>query len=307
MFDQRIYINLKMEALHAFYGASKEQFEEVSYLQHPHRHIFGFTVELKVTHDDRDVEFIMFKHTIEEYLKGKYYSEKLKMCDFTGKSCEMLGKELIEFCLMQGLQPTSVIVDEDGENGAKVIYTPESKPVKAPEDNDKGYVQMSLPLEFGDEPKKDAKVILVVGYTGSGKSTVSNLLKNVTGLELVDVSGLIREINGNKKYTKSFEDRVALAGSVSSSELAVELDEFINVEQGKSVIISGLRDYETYKMLVEKYGREKFYVVKVHTIPQVCAERLGMSLINYMDTCSIDMALKLTSIMKDADYEYKNF
>lgn len=303
MFEQRVYINLKLEALHAFFGAEDAKFKEVEYLKYPHRHIFGFKVELKVTHDDRDVEFIMFKHMIEEYLTTKYYSEEIRMLDFTGRSCEMLAKELIEFCLEQGLQPVEVTVDEDGENGAHVLWNEQSPDWVVGVDAAKESEQLALPLQFEKEPK----IYVVVGYTGAGKSTISHLLSNVTGYQVVEVSTLIQQINDFIIQNNQQKDRTSLANGISSSELAVELDEYIKIDKGESVIISGLRDAETYKMLVEKYGRKSFHVIKVDTLPQECARRLGLSLNDYMKgPAAIDMNLKVTDIMSDADYNHKN-
>ena len=43
-------------------------FEQVKFLRDEHRHIFWFECEKVVHHDDRDVEFIMFKREITKYL-----------------------------------------------------------------------------------------------------------------------------------------------------------------------------------------------------------------------------------------------
>jgi dephospho-CoA kinase len=298
MFEQRVFVNLQMEALHAFFGAENPEFKEVEYLKYPHRHLFGFKVELEVTHDDRDVEFIMFKHQIQNMLRQRYYNEEIDMLDFTGKSCEMLAKEIIEYCLELCLLPKEVWVNEDGENGAHVIWNEVKPDWNEPEKCE----QLELPLE------SQPKVYVVVGYTGAGKSTISHLLSNVTGYEVVEVSSLIEKINEYIiRNKKAASERMGLANSISSSELAIELDEYIRLDEGRSIIISGLRDYETYKMLVEKYGRGNFHVIKVDTLPQECALRLGMSLNEYMrGPAQIDINLKVTDIMADANYVHKN-
>lgn len=109
-----VFVKLEVEGLHCW-PAAREMFQEVAYLSDPHRHIFHVECKKEVFHDDRDVEFIMFKHEVKKYF-GKYYKPELGMCDFGSKSCEMLAKEILEQfdCL-------SVTVSEDNENGA-IVY-----------------------------------------------------------------------------------------------------------------------------------------------------------------------------------------
>ncbi len=82
--------------------------QEVSYLKHEHRHNFYINLVKEINHNDRDLEFIVFKHQVEKYLKK-----------FKGKlgrwSCEDLAETLlVKFnCKM-------VSVLEDNENGAIV-------------------------------------------------------------------------------------------------------------------------------------------------------------------------------------------
>lgn len=102
-----IEVNLQYEALHNWKLCP---LEEVKFLRDDHRHIFHITVRKKVSHNDRDIEIIMFKKAIESYLYDKYHNYLGSM------SCEMLAEELInEFEL------TYAKVLEDGENGAVLI------------------------------------------------------------------------------------------------------------------------------------------------------------------------------------------
>jgi hypothetical protein len=90
--------------------------EDVGFLRYDHRHTFHVTVSLLVQHLNRQVEFFQFQKRIAQalaeafLLKGDAYN--LNAC-----SCEMVALELLE-----ALQPeaSSVIVEEDGENGAEV-------------------------------------------------------------------------------------------------------------------------------------------------------------------------------------------
>lgn len=90
---------------------------EVSYLRELHRHMFNYEVELEVYHDDRELEFIMVKHEIDDYLSRR----ESNWTDET--SCEQMA-ECIGLCLQAkyGFERSlSVSVFEDNENGAKII------------------------------------------------------------------------------------------------------------------------------------------------------------------------------------------
>ena len=102
-----IVVKLQHEATHFWENA--DSIPEVSFLKHPHRHIFHITLLKEVSHDDRDIEIIQMKRQVQEYLQKQYGR------NFGGKSCEMIARELLELygCL-------SVEVLEDGENGAFV-------------------------------------------------------------------------------------------------------------------------------------------------------------------------------------------
>ena len=87
----------------------------MKYLEHQHRHMFHIDARKEVMHDDRDVEFIMFKRQINRYLREMYYTSELDLCDFGSQSCEMLASEIykeFELCYCA--------VYEDNENGATV-------------------------------------------------------------------------------------------------------------------------------------------------------------------------------------------
>jgi len=100
-------------------------FDEVDYLRVPHRHVFHIKAYKPVTHSDRDVEFIMLKHLIRDYLVNKYgtfirHDEVTSNvyythCEFGAMSCEMIAEELIEKFDLSKCE-----VNEDNENGAIV-------------------------------------------------------------------------------------------------------------------------------------------------------------------------------------------
>ena len=107
-----VYCTFQIEGLHHWPGCP---LSEVSYLRDLHRHVFHFKAFKKVSHDDRDVEFIVLKHKLQNYLLQKYSNSEYNMCEFGAQSCEMLAKELISKFNLSRCE-----VSEDGENGAIV-------------------------------------------------------------------------------------------------------------------------------------------------------------------------------------------
>lgn len=109
-----VIVKLAVEGMH-YFPKAYEIFPEVSFLSQRHRHIFHYTVCKKVNHDDRDVEFIMFKRDVLAYLHKQYYSPNERIHEFGPKSCEMLAREVLERFNCEWVE-----VWEDLENGARV-------------------------------------------------------------------------------------------------------------------------------------------------------------------------------------------
>jgi hypothetical protein len=109
-----VIVKLSVDGCHNFPKAG-ELFPEVAFLANRHRHMFHFTVASKVTHSDRDKEFIMLKRDVIEYVNKKYYNTYTRTCEFGSKSCEMLAEEVLK-----EFDAEWVEVWEDLENGAKV-------------------------------------------------------------------------------------------------------------------------------------------------------------------------------------------
>ena len=112
--NTNVIVKLQVEGTHSFPKA-RELFPEVGFLADTHRHMFHITCKKRVNHDDRDVEFIMFKRDILDYLKHKYYNKEDRCHRFGPMSCEMIARELLEYF---GLEYCSVF--EDNENGAEI-------------------------------------------------------------------------------------------------------------------------------------------------------------------------------------------
>jgi len=120
--DKRyIWVTFRKEGIHKYPGAV--DLPGVEFLANEHRHIFHFRVELQVWHDDREVEFILFKRELESL-----YSEGTIQLDY--KSCEMMSDDLAEYIKNKYPGRNLVIeVSEDGENGCRVEYN-EVSPTK---------------------------------------------------------------------------------------------------------------------------------------------------------------------------------
>lgn len=111
-----VFCKVVFEAVHNWPGVVHiPGLEEVQYLQYPHRHQFVVRAYSKVTHSDRDVEFIWLAHQIENLIKGtfpKYHNSTA--LDIGSRSCEMIG----ELVLKHFPEVYKVSVAEDDENGA---------------------------------------------------------------------------------------------------------------------------------------------------------------------------------------------
>lgn len=118
MTKKYIWVTFQKEGLHKYPAAATDpKLKDVSFLGYVHRHMFHFKVELEVFHDDRDVEFILFKRELE----GLFNDGTLQL-DF--KSCEMLSDDLAAYIKDKYPNRDIIItVSEDNENGATCFYS----------------------------------------------------------------------------------------------------------------------------------------------------------------------------------------
>lgn len=108
-----IFVTFQKEGIHCYPDAP----EGVEFLRNDHRHIFHFRVDIEVWHNDRDIEFILFKRELEALYDG------FATLELDYKSCEMMGNDLAAY--IQETYPgrdLKVEVSEDGENGAVLYY-----------------------------------------------------------------------------------------------------------------------------------------------------------------------------------------
>lgn len=107
-----IWVTFQKEGIHKYPDAP----EEVAFLRHPHRHMFHFKIQIEVTHNDRDIEFIMFKRELEGL-----YDDKILQLDY--KSCEMMSDDLYkQITDKYPGREVHIEISEDGENGAFITY-----------------------------------------------------------------------------------------------------------------------------------------------------------------------------------------
>jgi hypothetical protein len=119
-----IWVTFSKEGIHKYPAALTDpnlatgDWDDVSFLGYPHRHVFQFKVAIEVFDNDRDVEFIQFKRWLE-----RLYDQSVVDLDY--KSCEMISDDLAK--QINDKYPGRKIkidVSEDGENGSEATYTP---------------------------------------------------------------------------------------------------------------------------------------------------------------------------------------
>ena len=120
---RNIWVTFSREGIHRYPAAltdpklATKDYYDVSFLGHPHRHIFNFKVWISVSHSDRDIEFIQFKRWL-----NSLYDNGILQLDY--KSCEMIADDLyLNISKKYPNRNVRIQVDEDGENGCEVEYT----------------------------------------------------------------------------------------------------------------------------------------------------------------------------------------
>ena len=120
--ERMIWVTFQREGIHCYPAAATDPLlatgdrYDVSFLGHPHRHIFHFRVSISVVHNDRDIEFIQFKRWLEDLYGGGTLS-------LDHKSCEMMADDLyIQIVNRYPGRTIWIEVSEDGENGCLIRY-----------------------------------------------------------------------------------------------------------------------------------------------------------------------------------------
>lgn len=122
--QRQIWVTFRREGIHRYPAALTDpqlatgDYYDVSFLGHPHRHIFHFRVSIDVFHNDRDIEFIQFKRWLEKLYDG---DQAVLQLDY--KSCEMIADDLyIQISNRYPNRNVTISVSEDGENGCNITY-----------------------------------------------------------------------------------------------------------------------------------------------------------------------------------------
>ena len=127
-----IWVTFQKEGVHMYPGADSDpklatgDWDDVSFLGIPHRHIFHFRVRIEVFHNDRDIEFIQFKRWLERLYSGANAggdSANSEVLVLNHRSCEMIADELYE--KISNKYPgrfVEISVAEDNENGCSIFY-----------------------------------------------------------------------------------------------------------------------------------------------------------------------------------------
>ena len=118
-----IWVTFTKEGVHMYPGADTDpklatgDWDDVSFLGVPHRHIFHFRVRIEVFHNDRDIEFIQFKR----WMQRLYDVEGV--LELNHKSCEMIADDLYqEISAKYPGRFVEISVAEDNENGCLIYY-----------------------------------------------------------------------------------------------------------------------------------------------------------------------------------------
>jgi hypothetical protein len=124
--QRSIWVTFAKEGVHMYPGADTDpklatgDWDDVSFLGVPHRHIFHFRVRIEVFHNDRDIEFIQFKRWME-----RLYAQDV--IQLNHKSCEMIADDLyLEISTKYPGRFVEISVAEDNENGCLIYYPAKS-------------------------------------------------------------------------------------------------------------------------------------------------------------------------------------
>lgn len=107
-----IWITTQFEGFHSYPDAP----DEVAFLRDSHRHIFHVRIQIEVQHNERDIEFILFKRFIDNICIPELDKNDLG-------SCETISDNLYKSInLVYPNRQAVITVSEDNENGCICGY-----------------------------------------------------------------------------------------------------------------------------------------------------------------------------------------
>ena len=108
---------IKVRTQFEFCHRWKDAPEEVAFLRNVHRHDFHVTCSIEVMHDDRELEFFMVLHRLEDFINREIKT----MPDTT--SCEQFCKKIGSYLIdTYGQRNMQIEVSEDNKSSSVVEY-----------------------------------------------------------------------------------------------------------------------------------------------------------------------------------------
>ncbi len=89
---------------------------EVAFLRNMHRHQFGVSATIAVSHGDRQVEFFTAQSVLRTIVRSGLEGRELQL------SCEAMAEHIGQEMAHNGFYVEEVTVDEDGENAGTVQF-----------------------------------------------------------------------------------------------------------------------------------------------------------------------------------------
>ena len=234
-------VTFQVEGFHHYEGASKNHGSDVKFLEDSHRHMFGVDAKIEVAHSDRDIEFILLKRQMQNYIAKRWGSP----AQFGGMSCEHIATELFnKFKLIM------CKVDEDGENYAQVMV-------------DEGDLQSRRAEEKSVEMKrlKSTRVVYILGKIASGKSTATQHYINERAsreeryrYRVVEVGQIVRDIK--KTCFRTFEENL-------DKEIVNRIDKEFReaAAKGEDLVVVGIRQLSIWTQLNQNFnGPREIYL-----------------------------------------------
>ena len=115
---KKVFCTFESEHLHRYsdadnaYIPGNDENDNVQFLKYTHRHIFKFRVEISITKENREIEFILMKHQLKNIVDTWAYNLGERSCE---DLCIYLYNEMIDLGYEGDIK---IEVSEDGENGA---------------------------------------------------------------------------------------------------------------------------------------------------------------------------------------------
>ena len=241
-----IFVRFEKEGIHKYPTAGIDpMLKDVAFLAVPHRHIFKFQVQIEVFHNDRDIEFILFKRWLQSL-----YDTKVLELDY--KSCEMIADDLAD--VIQAEYPgrdIAIEIAEDGENGCRCYY--EADGVQLVEDGDNLIEEKTIiePIDVIDTSNNHKEMIEL----HSIKTTTNQhlLFINTDIMSIADVQII------SEHALRLVEKRLGLG----RTRKRIEQSEGFNAEWDK--MIQTLESYKVDESIIRDITTKHGMVTKVST------------------------------------------